>query len=835
MHGLKWARIKVCRRCPHREARPGELWAACYGCLMDLRPTGHPYRDGAVGRYMDAAFWEGPDATCPAGKWAGLQPDETYSPQRAQRPRRTTADQEKGNQNSQQPPFLVSPEPSSFSAVSASSAVNCLFGSAAKCCARKVECRRHDGAVRVLMPSDCEACADKVERIRISAVVTALNEGDEVRKTVLSLAASIERPTTDLQIVVVDDGSTDGSCDALTASSDVLHQGEVMQALEKARATLILVRHDKPQGVGRARNAGWKLATGDVVSFHDCHMRMGHVFLADGRMVPEEAAFGSRSIGGRGGLERLALKALASRAVVSGANAGLVVRDGADVPAGNRAWGCDLLYDQANGLQAKWQTTGPSGIPDEEWKRVPCLMGASYVFSRATAQRLEDATGSLWEDTAGKWGFSEEALSVKAFLMDIPVLVSRDVMFRHRFAEGWPDRRKPGFDVGREKWRNIARATRVLFPPRLWEGKFGAACRQRLGAQLADIGGDHRPGWAVRDPREVFTVLCGREQQRKARHRDTEGTEGNRTRATAEHQDGQPSDPSVVVRPLPSVAVQPSSFSSSVSRAVVTVVLLNWRRPANIGPILDCLEKQTVPLQVYLWNNSALPLTFARDGEERPIAEHPLVKLYVQSSRNLGCFVRWELAALAETEFVCSLDDDLAFSDAEVLEDAIAAQREECPEGIIGLFGWTAGPPNTTYRDGRHERVVSSGSIAVDIVKGRFMLMRRDVLARVPLHVPGLDQDGGISHREDDIYVSLCVSGGKPGFHRLPARLARRWKELPEAASGGAIAASGYAVAASLEPGHYERRTEYVRAIRAWLNADGGMLQATGSRVQQEA
>jgi hypothetical protein len=93
------------------------------------------------------------------------------------------------------------------------------------------------------------------------------------------------------------------------------------------------------------------------------------------------------------------------------------------------------------------------------------------------------------------------------------------------------------------------------------------------------------------------------------------------------------------------------------------------------------------------------------------------------------------------------------------------------------------------------------------VIKGRFMLMRRALLEKVPLEVPVLESLNGVSHREDDIYVSLCVSGGRKDAHCIPARLGKRWKELPQ--HGTSMAGT---------KGHYDARDRAIKAIRAWLH-----------------
>ncbi len=69
----------------------------------------------------------------------------------------------------------------------------------------------------------------------ISVIITAYNEGAEVRHTVDSVRAATRPP---YEIVLVDDGSTDGCCRGVNGSD------------------LRLVRHHERLGVAPSRNAG---------------------------------------------------------------------------------------------------------------------------------------------------------------------------------------------------------------------------------------------------------------------------------------------------------------------------------------------------------------------------------------------------------------------------------------------------------------------------------------------------------------------------------------------------------------------------------------------------
>jgi glycosyltransferase involved in cell wall biosynthesis len=326
------------------------------------------------------------------------------------------------------------------------------------------------------------------DRIRHAAIITARDEGEEVRRTVQSLLAGVDRKRVDLHVVLVDDGSTDGSCEFTPGDARVSR-----------------VAHASPRGVGRSRNAGWRVArkvSAEAISFHDAHMRFppSHEATAD---EPH-------------GLEKLARRALEQGTFVCAGSRGL--REDS-----TPLWGCDLEPDPNEGLRPRWRDVGRAGLCKRHqasdwdavprWMPSPCPMGAGYVMSRRTAERLAATTGCLWDDVAGRWGFSEQAMAVKCFLQDVRIEFSRDVVMGHLYRTV-----NPLPTAGRECRRNAVYCLALLLGTAEFDRRVRPWAVRWLGEAwvgelTASAGRRWRESRRTRPPlrahpREVWTRLC---------------------------------------------------------------------------------------------------------------------------------------------------------------------------------------------------------------------------------------------------------------------------------------------------------------------------------------
>ncbi len=122
-------------------------------------------------------------------------------------------------------------------------------------------------------------------RLRVSVVVPVYNEA----ATVGALLRRVAAVPLDTEVVVVDDGSTDGTREALAAAKD---EGLIDE----------LALHDANRGKGAALRTGFARASGDVVVVQDADLEYDPqeivrllVPIAEGKA---DAVYGSRFLGG---------------------------------------------------------------------------------------------------------------------------------------------------------------------------------------------------------------------------------------------------------------------------------------------------------------------------------------------------------------------------------------------------------------------------------------------------------------------------------------------------------------------------------------------------------
>ena len=205
----------------------------------------------------------------------------------------------------------------------------------------------------------------------ISIVIISRNEGEELAATVNNLRETI--PSSRRELIVVDDGSTDGSTAFLERASDVT------------------VLRSECLGVAKARNFGAAHATRDIVLFADAHIRAPHDWFE-----PLVEALRDPSVG----------------AVAPGIYS--------LTEPGRRGFGLDLIGAE---LHARWRNRrGAEPYP------VPVLPGAFLAMRRETFQ----ATGG-YDPGLHELGGNDNELSCRFWLLGYRLLVVPAVEVGHLF------------------------------------------------------------------------------------------------------------------------------------------------------------------------------------------------------------------------------------------------------------------------------------------------------------------------------------------------------------------------------------------------------------------
>jgi glycosyltransferase involved in cell wall biosynthesis len=237
----------------------------------------------------------------------------------------------------------------------------------------------------------------------VSVIITAHNEGLELSRTIASVETNTRSP---IEFVVVDDGSTDGSCQNL------------------AREGIRVIRNSERVGVAFSRNAAAEVSRGDVLAFFDGHQRVSP-----------------------GCLERCASVALAHDAIVWPDVRTLHNRSAIGHGASFQ------LQSGANPLTAKWNTRRPG----DTITKISSLRAPGYFVPRKRFGELR------WISQLRGWGASEAAISLKAFFLGIDLLHVCGPVARHLFRPNFQ------YTVSDEQVaRNHALIVRVCFDDRTW-------------------------------------------------------------------------------------------------------------------------------------------------------------------------------------------------------------------------------------------------------------------------------------------------------------------------------------------------------------------------------
>jgi glycosyltransferase involved in cell wall biosynthesis len=217
-------------------------------------------------------------------------------------------------------------------------------------------------------------------------------------------------------------------------------------------------------------------------------------------------------------------------------------------------------------------------------------------------------------------------------------------------------------------------------------------------------------------------------------------------------------------------------------KSEITILLLNYKRPHNLHRIIDSLKSQTVPVNIFLWDNSG----------SSTFHDHR-IDLIFRTSENKGCSPRWLTALYAKTKYIMTHDDDFLIINPDTIEKIVQCLNEQKNKQTIVGYEGVFVDINKTYREHvqyenrymfkenkfgnvapRYSHLKSSAR--VHLVKGRLMATQTENIAKY-IDFPVL-----LNEREDDITVSAMIGGGA-GIHLIPHFLRGCIQEIEDSAS----------------------------------------------------
>jgi hypothetical protein len=205
---------------------------------------------------------------------------------------------------------------------------------------------------------------------------------------------------------------------------------------------------------------------------------------------------------------------------------------------------------------------------------------------------------------------------------------------------------------------------------------------------------------------------------------------------------------------------------------MITAILLSWGRRANMPLIIEALREQTVPVEIWLINNS---------GHEGFGADKLIAIPW-----NAGEWARYVMAGRVKTTYAIFQDDDFKLGDKHFLEDALVLHTAKCPDHILGVAGRGLQEVYPQY----WPDIVDQDGYA-HILKGHFQLFKSEIVRRVriPRHPSA-----------SDIYWSLDAGDGKAA-HYVSKELSRRLDTLDR-----------WGVGYETRPGHMPERHAICKA-----------------------
>ena len=221
---------------------------------------------------------------------------------------------------------------------------------------------------------------------------------------------------------------------------------------------------------------------------------------------------------------------------------------------------------------------------------------------------------------------------------------------------------------------------------------------------------------------------------------------------------------------------------------MITVVLMNWKRPANVRQILARLSEVDAVSEVLIWNNNlqCAPSSF--------MTHSPKVTL-IDSTRDMSLFTRFAAATLAANECILYHDDDVLLPRETI--DGLFSAYSRASDRIHGLYGRRRTAAGDRYGVG-----LKRGSCPIILTTAMMAHRRYAAMALAmrehPVIGPLLLEGKPYGNGEDMVisYVAMKASGQLNLAHELTVQklphehaICRRW------------------------PNHFNYRTKLMRAL----------------------
>lgn len=149
-------------------------------------------------------------------------------------------------------------------------------------------------------------------------------------------------------------------------------------------------------------------------------------------------------------------------------------------------------------------------------------------------------------------------------------------------------------------------------------------------------------------------------------------------------------------KPPTKPVVQPV-LSQTRAATPVTACLLSWKRPQNLQPIVDSLQRHSFIQEILVWNNNP-QVDLQLEGDKVRI---------ISSEQNEICYGRYLCAQQAKHQTIYFQDDDVIVENVAELYKAYTKDRSRIVHGLTGLH--FSQQERTVYRQG-HVALLGWGS-----------------------------------------------------------------------------------------------------------------------------